>query len=117
MNYRKLDVYKMAVRFLPMASGFAAGLPKGYGGFAQQLRDASLSIVTNIGEGSGKTGRADQRRFYAISRGSAMEWGAIVDACMVLQFISERDANEANEILESIVRMLSKMCLPPGRSR
>lgn len=38
-------------------------------------------------EGSGKTGLRDQRKFYAIARGSAMECGAIEDVCKELGFV------------------------------
>ena len=113
MNYRKLDVYQLAIRFLPIAVQLAQAMPTGYGSFADQLRRASLSVPLNIAEGSAKTTSPDQRRFYAIARGSAMECGAIVDACSALGFIESPAERRALEILDSIVRMLSKMALDP----
>lgn len=120
MNYRKLEVYQLAIRFLPVAVQVAHAVPAGYGSFADQLRRASLSVPLNIAEGSGKTTSPDQRRFYAIARGSAMECGAIVDACVALGFVEEAGSRPAIEILDSVVRMLSKMALNapdqvPGR--
>ena len=110
MNYRNLEVYQFAVRFLPLATEIASALPRKHVSLADQLRRASLSISLNIAEGSGKTSGPDQRRFYAIARGSAMECGAIVDACAALDLIELNRASTANEILGSVVRMLSKMC-------
>ena len=112
VNYRNLEVYKLAVRFLPVAAKISRAMPTGYGSFAEQLRRASLSISINIAEGSGKTTRPDQRRYYAISRGSAMECAAIIDACVVLGFVPDEEARLALEILDSVVRMLSRMILP-----
>src|SRR5512136_1705587 len=110
MNFRKLDVYQAAVRFLPLAAGIADSLLPRYASMAEQLRRASLSIPLNIAEGSGKTTVPDQRRFFTIARGSAMECAAIVDACMALALIDKQRADEAGAILISTVRMLSKMC-------
>jgi len=111
MNYRNLEVYQLAVRFLPMTTKMIDRFPAGYASFADQMRRASLSVPLNIAEGSGKTGPADQRRFYAIARGSAMECGAIVDACFALGFIDQAARKQALDTLDSIVRILSKMCL------
>jgi four helix bundle protein len=110
MNFRKLDVYQTAVHFLPLAAGIADRLPPRYASMADQLRRASLPISLNIAEGSGKSTGPDQRRFYAIARGSAMECAAIMDACSALGLIEQPQAQETDYLLLSVVRMLSKMC-------
>jgi four helix bundle protein len=110
MNFRDLIVYQQSVQVLPIAAEIATALPQVHSGLADQIRRASVSIPLNIAEGSGKTTRPDQRRFYAMARGSAMECGAIVDACVALKLVREDRATAANELLASVVRMLSKMC-------
>ena len=115
MNFRKLDVYQKAVRFLPLAAEIADALPPRYSGLADQIRRASVSIPMNIAEGSGKKTAADGRRYYAIARGSAMECGAVVDACLALKLIGDRMGADADELLGPVVQMLSKMCLEPSR--
>jgi four helix bundle protein len=112
MNFRKLDVYQIAVRFLPLAVSIADSLPSRYAAMADQLRRASLSISLNIAEGSGKSTGPDQRRFYSIACGSAMECAAIIDACCALSIIEVARAPEAEQLLLSTIRMLSKMCRP-----
>lgn len=110
MNFRRLDVYQAAVRFLPHSAGIADRLPLRYAAMADQLRRAALSISLNISEGSGKTSEPDQRRFYSIARGSAMECAAIIDACSALALIERAQMEEADQLLISVVRMLSGMC-------
>ena len=112
MNFRKLDVYQTAVRFLPFAAAMPDSLPPRYAAMAEQLRRASLSIPLNIAEGSGKSTGPDQRRFYSIARGSAMECAAIIDACCALTLVEQPRAQEADQLLLAAVRMLSKMCRP-----
>ncbi len=107
----------MAVRFLPLAASLADALPSRYSSLADQLRRASISISLNIAEGSGKGTGPDQRRFYSIARGSAMECAAVVDACAALKLISQSEVDDANQLLLSAVRMLSKMCRRPSTPR
>jgi four helix bundle protein len=110
MNFRKLEVYQAAIRFLPLATGMADSLPSRYAGMADQLRRAGLSIPLNIAERSGENTGPDQRRFYAIARGSAMECAAIIDACSALAIVEQEQMQQADQLLLSFVRMLSKMC-------
>jgi four helix bundle protein len=110
MNFRGLEVYQFAIRLLPHAAEIADHLPSRYAAIADQLRRAALSIALNIAEGSGKTSGPDQRRFYSIARGSAMECAAIMDACLALALIAKSEGQEVDQILISIVRMLSRMC-------
>ncbi len=114
MNFRKLEVYQVAVRFLPVAASLADALPSRYSSLGDQLRRASISIPLNIAEGSGKSTGPDQRRFYSIARGSAMECAAVVDACAALKLIGQSEADEADKLLLSAVRMLSRMCHRPS---
>ncbi len=110
MNFRELTVYQTAVRFLPLAAAIADCLAPRYAGLTDQLRRASLSVPLNIAEGSGNSTGPDQRRFYTMARGSAMECAAIVDACGALSLVDKSRTDEADLLLVSAVRMLSKMC-------
>lgn len=108
LAHKKLDVYRCALDFLALA--IRVEVPRGYGGLGDQLRRAALSIPLNIAEAVGRPGNEDRARFFAIARGSAMECSAIVDSCSLLGVISAQDAARADELLERIVAMLTKMC-------
>ena len=109
MNFRRLDVYRFAIDHATVATRILAVIPVGYRDIRDQLKRASLSIPLNIAEGAGKTKPADQRRFYAIARGSAMECAAVVDVCRVLRLADATLLDEADQLLDSLVRMLSKL--------
>ncbi len=49
-------------------------------------------------------------RIMAIARGSATDYGAIIDAARILGAAAQCDANEAEVLLERIVSMISRMC-------
>lgn len=109
LAHERLDVYRLAVEFLALATKLTDSLPVS-NTLADQLRRASLSITLNIAEGAGKpNGSADAKRSYNIARGSAMECGAILDAFRVMKRIEEQDFKNGKRMLVRIVSMLTKM--------
>ena len=110
MNFRRLDVYRLSIEHLALATDrILPNIPKGHAHIQDQLKRAAMSIPLNIAESSGKTTRADQRRFFAIARGSAMECAAAIDVCLVLKVGEPSTLEKADILLQSMVRMLSKL--------
>jgi four helix bundle protein len=70
-NFR---TYQLAVEFYRQIAKLRIRGP-----LRDQLRRASSSIVLNLAEGSGRSGKRDQRRFYSIAFGSLRECQAIMD--------------------------------------
>jgi len=110
MSYKKLDVYKAATEYLAVSITVAGEVPRGNGPLVDQLRRVSMSIPLNIAEGSGKNSRSDGARFFSIARGSAMECGAIMDAISIMALGAQEKIDKANQLLERIVAMLTKLC-------
>ena len=71
-----------------------------------QLNRASLSIVLNIAEGSGRIRKLDQRRFFIISRGSVFECSSLVELMLEMDYLSPADYEKLNSRLEEISAML-----------
>ena len=107
--HEKLDAYQCAVAFLEIAMEAVDQVPRGHGDLRTQLRNASTSIPLNIAEGVGKTSPDDERRYFDIARGSATECAAVFDTLHVLGAVDEPDYQEAKELLERIVSMLTKL--------
>ncbi len=108
LSYKKLDVYKLSVEFLSFSLHLLAPLPKGHTKLADQLRRAAMSVPLNIAEASGKVSPAEAAHHFAISRGSAMECGAILDVLGVSRLASFSDIDRGDQLLVRIVSMLSK---------
>ena len=109
LSYQKLRVYQCAIQFLARAATIIQKIPRGYSFLADELKRAAVSIPQNIAEGAGKPSEADRSRYLGIARGSAMECGAVLDACRVLKLVEPGTLVKGSELLERIVSMLSKM--------
>ena len=109
MHFRKLEVYRLAIAHVSLLTTVRPKVPKGYASLCDQWKRAAMSIPLNIAESAGKTSAADQRRFFAIARGSAMACAAIVDIFRISGLIESETLDQADKMLGSIVRMLSKL--------
>jgi four helix bundle protein len=72
-----------------------------------QFERATLSIVLNLAEGSGKPSKRDRKKFYAISLGSLREVQAILDLTNQSELLIKADRLGAN---------IYKLILFPGGS-
>ena len=110
LDPEKLDVYQCSIEFFALAFKIIENIPRGYSIITDHLKRGSISIPLNIAEGVGKTSKADKQKFYAISRGSAMECGAVLNAYNILKLIEISEYNQGKMLLIRIVSMLTKMC-------
>ena len=110
LSHEKLRVYHVAIKFLAYSEGVLKLFPRGHATLADQFKRAALSIPLNIAEGAGKSSRPDSSRYFAIARGSALECGAILDACKVIGVVTGQHIEEGKQLLVAIASMLSKLC-------
>jgi len=111
LSHEKLEVYQKAIEFLALAMQLLESLPKGHSLLVDQLKRASISSVLNIAEGAGHPSHTKRQYHYAIARGSALECGAALDICVVLQVGDLKLIPKGKDTLVSVVAMLSKMCV------
>src|SRR4051812_33596221 len=80
-DHERLDVYRVAREFIVVATKLLTRK------MSRELHDqfdrASMSILFNIGEGAGKTAKADKQRFYEIARGSTTEAATQLDVMRI----------------------------------
>ena len=111
-DHERLDVYRVALEFVVVASEVAERMPKGRAYLADQLQRAATSIVLNIAEGTGEFAPAEKARFYRIARRSATESAAVLDVCRKLNLDDARLHAAGREHLLRIVAMLVRLCRP-----
>lgn len=77
-DFRNLEVYRKSKLFHLFALKLIEEI-KLTSYMKDQLGRASLSIVLNIAEGSGKFSKPDRRSFFVIARASVFECVAVID--------------------------------------
>lgn len=78
-------------------------------GLVGQLRRASVSIASNIAEGSAKTSVKNQAYFYQIAYSSSLEVLNQLIICNDLTFIQEPDHSEARLKIEEITNKINAL--------
>jgi len=71
-----------------------------------QLKRASISIVINIAEGSGKFSKADKRNYYTTSRGSVYECVSLLELILDENHIDKTKYDYFKKQYETISKML-----------
>ena len=105
-DFEQLDVYHKARDFRKKLYTILATKNSIDRNLLDQLKRASLSIVLNIAEGSGKSSKADKRNFYVTARGSTYEVVAIMDILFDDGIIADDEKEGLYKGLETISKML-----------
>jgi four helix bundle protein len=111
LDHERLEVYRVAREFVVLVTRLMKR--KITSEHRDQLDRSSSSILFNIGEGAGKTSRADKQRFYEIARGSTTEAATQLDLLLIREVITEAEFSQARELLVRIAQMLSRLCGVP----
>jgi len=79
--------------------------------FKNQLERASLSIILNIAEGSGRKTKPDKKNFMIIARGSVFECAAILDILQQVGAIDQAGYQSLYSNADELSRMLYAMII------
>lgn len=110
-SFRNFQPYKLAIEVVSSLHPLLSEIERGNGEVVSQLKRASISVVLNIGEGSGRYHKKDRLRFYSIACGSAVESIAAIDILRALKVLSYDETQEATQKLESIANILNSILL------
>jgi four helix bundle protein len=110
LDHENLDAYRVSIEFLSLAVRILEAIPSSRRELRSQLERAAMSVPLNIAEGCGKPSVADRARYHAIARGSAMECGALLDVCGLMQHAGPEQVEQGKRLLSRLVAMLTRMC-------
>lgn len=109
-SFEKLEVWKNSINFAKIVYKITAKFPSDEKfGIVNQIRRATVSISSNIAEGSGKNSLKDQARFVEIAYGSLLETLNQIILSYELSFIKYNEYCLLRERIESIARQLNAL--------
>jgi four helix bundle protein len=105
-DFENLEVYKKAKTLNKEILKFLRDNKQIDNYIRDQLKRASISIVLNIAEGSGKFSKADKSNFYTISRGSVYECDSLLEIIFDESYIDQSNFDHFKNQYETISKML-----------
>ena len=109
MFHRNLDVYRLALDFVEIASEISKKLPRGQSYLSDQLKRSAASTVLNIGEGAGEFSKQEKVRFYRMALRSSTESASTVDIIFRFKHIDDQLYGKADRNLDRGIAMLTKL--------
>ena len=108
-KFKDLEIWKKSRLFCSSIYEITSKFPESEKfGLTNQLRRASISIPSNIAEGSSRHSNKDFSRFLQIVLGSAYEIETQLLIASDLNFITQKELDFLLKSLESIIKMTSK---------
>ena len=109
-SYRQLIVWQKAIELVVAAYLLTEKFPKEeLYGLISQMRRASVSIPSNIAEGSRRSSRKDFRNFLFTAFGSGSELETQMEISKRLPFGQKLDFSIVDSLLGEVMRMLNAM--------
>ncbi|MDX2048194.1 MAG: four helix bundle protein [Chitinophagaceae bacterium] len=110
LSHKKLDVYRISLKLVEEVYKVTRTFPKEEQFvLITQLRRAVISVCSNIAEGAARKSKREKKRFYEVSRSSAVEIDTQFEIALILQYIKNDQIKDLEGYMESVFRILSKM--------
>jgi len=107
-NFKKLKVWQKGIELVVDIYNKSQTFPKEeIYGLTSQIRRSSVSIPSNIAEGSGRNSDKEFNRFLDISLGSSFELETQLIIAHDLKFLSDSDFETLNDNTIEVQRMIS----------
>lgn len=102
-NFEKLEVWQLSKKLSILIYEHTLEFPEDEKfGLKSQLRRASISVSSNIAEGSSRLSSPDKKKFYNHSYSSTIEVLSQLIISLEIGFISQEIYNELRQLIETI---------------
>ena len=109
-SFEKLDVWQLSRKLVVIIYKITDRFPtEEKFGLINQLRRASVSIASNIAEGSSRNSLKDQIRFIEIAYGSLMEVYTQLCIAVDLSYSSKEEIQEVNLLIKELSNKLNAL--------
>ena len=110
LNHKKLNVYQSSIDLVSEVYRLTEGFPRSENfGLISQLRRATVSIPSNIAEGSSRFTDPERKRFLQIARSSLVEVDTQIEIALKLRYLTNEDIIILTDLSNKVFAMLSKM--------
>ena len=108
-RFKELDIWKRSRLFCSEVYAITSKFPESEKfGLTNQLRRASVSMPSNIAEGSSRQSKKDFTRFLQIALGSAYEIETQLLIAQDLNFVKDSELEYVFSELQEIIKMITK---------
>lgn len=109
-SFKELNVWKESIKLAGQVYRLTSTFPNEEKfGLISQLQRASVSISTNIAEGSGRNNKGEFFHFLGIAQGSASEVESLIYVSVEVMIIKESEVSELLDLINKIQNMLFKL--------
>jgi len=109
-SFRDLVVWQRAIELTSAIYALTRTFPRDeIFGLTNQLRRASVSVASNIAEGSGRGTTKDFLKFLHMARGSSCEVETQLVIARRLKLGTPEDLYECDDLVDQVLRMLNAM--------
>lgn len=109
-SFERLDVWQLAKDFVLIIYKITKQFPQEEKfGLGSQINRASVSVASNIAEGSSRTSKKDQAHFTQIAYGSLMEVACQIIIAHELGYITKEDYENLRDRIEVISNKLNAL--------
>ena len=108
-NYHELKIWQEGRKLVKTVYSLSANFPKEeMYGLTSQIRRATISIPSNIAEGTGRTSDKEFNRFLDYAIGSLFEVETQIILANDLNFITTEDYETIHRDIKTLIRMIVK---------